>query len=171
MAQLTMSMTHFVSGQPDEAIAAAEEAIRQNPSLVNAYAALGLALTAVGRAEEALAAIEKGMRLSPRDPVRSMSHFAGAFAHFAIGHYEEAADWARRSLRDVPRHSNSLRVLAASCAHLGQLDEARAIAQEHSRLHPDWSLSAFKPILLAAMKDPELIERYFDGLRKAGIKE
>lgn len=170
-AQHALSLAHFVTGKLNEAIAAAERAIELNPSLANVYSALAYALTGTGRPEEALAAIEKAMRLSPRDPMMSMALFAGGFAHFASGRYEDAADWARRDLRDHPQNAHSLRLLAASCAHLGQLDEARAAGQEFSRLYPDWSLSAFRPILLTSMKDSELVEGYFDDLRKAGFKE
>jgi adenylate cyclase len=153
----------------DKMLAALELAIELNPSLTLAYGMLGNILATLGRPEDAIPTLEKGMRLSPRDPF-SFAFLSGlALAHFAAGRYEDAIDWAQRSLRRRTDWIDSHHILAASCAHLGRLDEARAALQEAVRLQPDFSLDTFK--MMFSSSDPGFAERYLDGLRRAGMKD
>ncbi len=61
------------------------------------------------------------------------------------------------------------RTLAASYAQLGRLDEARAALEEELRLEPDLTLEKVRGQLRTS--DPDFLERWLDGLRKAGLKE
>ena len=91
-----------------------------------------------------------------------------AFAEFAARRYDEAIEWAKRSMEERPDLAMAHRVLAASCAQAGRLEEARAALGEMLRLGP-FSASTFRATYPAA--DPDFVERYIDGLRKAGLKE
>jgi hypothetical protein len=59
--------------------------------------------------------------------------------------------------------------LAASLAHQDQIEEARAAVAEALRAKPNLSLSYLKSTLLT--KQPEGLNPYLDGLRKAGLPE
>ncbi len=52
----------------DRAAAEFKEAIKLNPSFAAAHAVLGAVLNFQGESEEAVASVEKGIRLSPSDP-------------------------------------------------------------------------------------------------------
>ena len=76
----------------DRATAEFEEAIKLNPSFAAAHALLGAVLNLQGQAEEAVASVEKGIRLSPSDP-RLFIWLPGlAAAHYQLRHYSEAVE-------------------------------------------------------------------------------
>ena len=60
------STLFFALGQPAEAIAALEQAVRLDPRAASARLDLGLALASVRRSAEAVTAIEEASRLAPR---------------------------------------------------------------------------------------------------------
>ena len=167
-AQLALGMAYAQTGPPDRAIAALERSIQLNPSLPWAYSYLSMALVGGGRPEEAIAHIERARRLSPLDPVPSGFH-ALAMAHFALHRYEEAVALEQRELQLMPDHHFAHRILAASYAHLGRLDEARAAFEEVLRRTPSLTMAGLK--LLLSPEDPDYTDHYIDGLRKAGLKD
>jgi tetratricopeptide (TPR) repeat protein len=62
--RLGHALLHLV-GRPEEAIGPLQEAIRLRPDGASAHAELGIALAALGRANEAVAAFERAARLDP----------------------------------------------------------------------------------------------------------
>jgi TolB-like protein len=164
-----MGLAHHLQGQTDRAIAALELALQLNPSAAHAYHDLGLMLAVSGRPADGIAKIETSMRLSPRDPGNGFRMQSMALAHFAAGRYEEAVGWTLRALQHKPDDHNSHAILAASYGRLGRLEQARAEFREVLRLQPDYSLAGVKLIFRGA--DPEFVERFVDGLRKAGLEE
>jgi TolB-like protein/Tfp pilus assembly protein PilF len=168
-AQVALGIAHTVTGQQEKAIAALELAVRLNPSSASAYGWLGTALATTGRSDQGIANLETAMRLSPKDPLMWVFLFQMAFACFSAERYEEAIDWTEQSLQRRPDWAGSYRVLAASHAHLGQLEEARAALDESLRRQPDFSSSTWQMSISSA--DPDVRDRYVDGLRRAGLRE
>jgi adenylate cyclase len=121
-----------------------------------------------GYSERAMKNLNMALRLSPNDPLNFQTFTGLAFAHFAARRYAEAIEWARRALEERPGFATGLRVLAASYGQVGRIEEARSAFEEMMRLH-SFSASTFRSALGAA--DPEFLERYLDGLRKAGLRE
>jgi adenylate cyclase len=166
--QLALGYAYSVTGQRERMLAACKLAVQLNPSLPAPYRMLGFELAMAARADEAISTIEKAMRLDPHSPNMWMSLYSMALAHMAAERYEEAIAWAQRSLQ---RRSlgPTYRVMAASCAHLGRMAEARAAIDELLRREPDFSLAAWKDTRPAM--DSDLLGRWLDGLRKAGLPE
>ena len=94
-----------------------------------------------------------------------------SWAHYGAGRYEEAVDWAKQSVRLNPDAFIVHRALAASNAQLGRIDEARAALAEVLRLDPNLTLEKVKRQTAAVGWDPDVIEPYIAGLRKAGLPE
>jgi adenylate cyclase len=169
LGQFELGWAYSLAGQRDKVFGALELATRLDPSFSLAYASLGTFHAWAGRPDDGMTNVRKAMRLSPHDPY--MFHFftAMAIVHFAAERYEDAADWARRALQRRPDFPATYRYLAASYAHLGRLEEARTALEEMFRLNPEFSLATDRVVLSTA--EPAFVERLFDGLRKAGLKE
>ena len=132
------------------------------------------ALTYVGRHDEALEHIEKAFSLSPSDAARVRWYQRASLAHFAAGRYEQARDAA---LEGVKLRTNDLfngeadayQCLAASYAHLGEIEEARDALQMAMVLRP--TLDSRVALTPFATADQDLRDRYLEGLRLAGLQE
>jgi adenylate cyclase len=168
MAQFALFLAYFRARQPDEMTAAAERAVELDPSNAIAHAWLGMFLSGQGSLEEGLADAEKAIRLSPRDPFLWFYFSTLAMVHLHARRYEDAVEWARRSIRANPRFPFSHARLAASYGHLGRRNEARTAVEELLRVQPGFSLTFAREINVDA---PAYLEHYLDGLRKAGLPE
>jgi tetratricopeptide (TPR) repeat protein len=107
-------------GQLEAAVVCFELAIEIDPSHVHALSGLGQALAGLGRCEEGAAAVERAIRLSPRDPL--LPHFLAdlAVAHFGAGRFELSARYLEKSRRLATLSPGNHAVLAASYAWLGR---------------------------------------------------
>ena len=68
-------------------------------------------------------------------------------------------------MRDL---SEAHRLLAASYAHLGKMDEARHHTAQLAKAHPNFSIDQWRKV--PPFKDQGKVERLIDGLRKAGLR-
>jgi tetratricopeptide (TPR) repeat protein len=152
--------------QHDQAIAEAERAVALDPNDADGYARLGSVLNFAGRPEEAIGVIEKAMRLNPHYP--PLYVFILGHSYHLMGRYEEAIAAYKKALTRnpdfLPVHIN----LAVVYSGLGREKEARAEAAEILRISPNFSLEVYRQRL--PYKDPAVLERFLDGLRKAGLK-
>jgi DNA-binding winged helix-turn-helix (wHTH) protein/TolB-like protein len=111
--------------------------------LPTAFGALGAALIFNGRFDEAVPALERALRLGPRDPFRGETQYRLALAHFGAGRYPLALEWSQTAattnsaLPWPPMH-------AAALHRLGKLDAAQQAFDEHMRLHPAFAASQIK---------------------------
>lgn len=165
---LAVACAAAASGRQEEALAACEAAIAANPSSAYCYSHTAGLLSTGGRPEVAIALGEKALRLSPRDPESYLTLMFIAMSYFALRRYEEARSWAERSRRQNAAFPGSVRLLAASNAHLGRIDAARAAWEEAHRLAPQFTPAGLRAVHGHA--DPDVIERFIEGLRKAGME-
>jgi tetratricopeptide (TPR) repeat protein len=166
---VALSHLHWRRGEPDDQIAALERAISLDPSNAGAHGWLGTALSLAGRGDEAITHLEKAMRLDPRYPWKSLWLDSMAWGYFAAGRYEVAVDWAKRSVRVSPDDELGYRTLAASYAQLGRLEDASAAVAEELRVRPELTLEKVREENRNTA--PNFLERWLDGLRKAGLPE
>jgi adenylate cyclase len=169
--QIVLGFAYSFAGAQDRMIAALERALELNPSLPAGHYVLGSYLAISGRPDDGIPHLETAMRLSPRDPMTSYFVESIAVAHFAAGRYEEAVDWAQRSIRGNPGdpYPWSHGVLATSYAHLGRVEDARKAFDEFADLQPGISPANLEVSFSGA--NPEFLERYLEGLRIAGLKD
>jgi len=112
----------------DDAIRAARKATEISPSFALGHFVLGMALLFSGRAPEAIAPLEFGLRLSPYDPQNFVWCNVLALARLFSGRKEAALEAAARALHVRPNWRPSLEVLICCYAALGKWDEARRYA-------------------------------------------
>jgi adenylate cyclase len=173
--QVMLGLVSLLTGEGERATQALGRAVAmQGTEFPSMHAFLGLALAYTDRPEEALAALDEAIRLSPDDPERFSWEAWRGLAHFAAGRYPEARDAARLAISfNRNDHGNSrasaYQLLAASMAQLGALTEARSALEEAVRLRP--ALTTELAAIRHAASSVEHRERYVEGLRLAGLGE
>jgi TolB-like protein len=149
-------------------LAAADRAVRLAPHSVQALFHAGWLRVCVGDTQAAVARLEKAIRLNPLDPTMFYMTTSLGVAHFNAGRYEAAAELARRGVQGCATYLPAHRLLATSLAHLGAHEAARSAADElHTRVAPGYTVTA--AIDHCALHESGLRQRYFDGLRLAGL--
>jgi tetratricopeptide (TPR) repeat protein len=144
-------------------------ALTLNPNSAHAWMARGLASLIRNRPDHAIEALERAIRLSPLDPWGRAFTSPLAIAHFAAGRYEKAIEWADRSLAAQPDYRWALRTKVACCAYLGRIEEARDWLGRMLEIEPGLTLARLRASL--PQVSPDLLVRYLEGLRKAGLPE
>jgi TolB-like protein/class 3 adenylate cyclase len=152
-----------------EGVAAARKAIELNPNFAYGYSFLGAALATSGDGAAAIAAVDRAVRLSPRDLLRDEFDLFYAFAHFQKGDYAKAADFAAAAASLRPGHAYPYRVLAASSALAGDRQRASAALVDILALTPGFDLAQAASQNVYQRDDDRA--RLIDGLRKAGLPE
>lgn len=166
---IALGAVDLFSARNDEAIRRLERAIELSPNDPNAHGYLGLAHAVSGDYDAAITRLDEAMRLSPRDPILAVWHMAHAIGAFTAERYEEAIDWANKSIEENPRFAGAYRALTASYACLGRLDEAKAALESLLTQMPGLTLKATRQQV--PMKRPGDLQRYLDGLQRAGLPE
>jgi tetratricopeptide (TPR) repeat protein len=176
MALKAKAALRRTQGKFDDAIAAAEAVIMENPGEPWAYKEIGLSTMYLGWPEQALDWFAKAHRIGPRDPGRWTWLDGRGHALILLGRDEEAIHALISALDANPKNLFSHAFLAAAYAHLGRSDEARAALAAYLQRRPDTTISTFRrlspvPLGLTSPKYQQQHERLKEGLRKAGMSE
>ena len=148
----------------DRATSEVEIALSLNPNYAFAYNCLGSIHAYSGRPLEAIAVIERAMRLDPAWTQQYL-HFLGT-AYLLAGKYETAAALLRQRVSLVPSTDFTRGILASALGHLGEVDEARRVWHELMEINPKYSFRAHFSRQPFRQED---IEHVADGLAKAGL--
>jgi TolB-like protein/Tfp pilus assembly protein PilF len=162
-----------VQGDIDRALEENETAVTLNPNHAPGHAGIGICWIMRGRPREALPYFDHAFRLSPRDPLRAGWHTWVGVAHMMLGDDRKALEQSKRSAAANPKSAGALTLQAAALALLGREDEARtALAVRLQFGPPGLTITTIKE---GSQSDyPEysrLMERYYEGLRQAGLPE
>jgi adenylate cyclase len=171
-AYFALGRVCMMQGKHDDSVAELSKAVELSPSFALAHHGLGFALVLSGLIEEGADELDKAIRLSPRDPVMWGTMCFRSIASNLLHDYKEAVEWARRVLIE-PRAAEGgywpYAVLASALGNLNQITEGREAMDEALQRKPDLSLTYLKTTLKT--KQPNGLETYFDGLRKAGLTD
>ena len=156
----------FVGRQYDKAIAECERAIDLAPNSAECHIWMSFVLTMAGRSEEAVRYAEQALRLNPYPPswwIRQLG-----LSYFFAGRYEEAIAAHKKSLDLSPKDLLTHLHLTTAYSWAGRHEEARAQAAEIVRINPKFSVEGRAKFM--PCKNQADLDRYLDGLRKAGLK-
>jgi TolB-like protein/tetratricopeptide (TPR) repeat protein len=159
----------YVVGDLAGGAAMIDRALVLNPNLAIAWSWSGWVKVLQGEPEVAISQLGRAMRLSPLDLHMFSMQLGTASAHFYAGRYDEASSWAERSLREQATHSPAWRIMAASSALAGRLDDAQAAIARFRQLEPAFRIADLKE--RTPLRRPQDLARLADGLRKAGLPE
>jgi adenylate cyclase len=137
-----------------------DRALTLNPSYAHGWHLSGLIRIGASQHDLAIEHLQTSARLSPLEDMGERLATIGA-AYFFKHQFEEAASRLVLSIQDRPGFPLAHRYLAACYAHMGRLDEARAIVARLRAITP-----RVMPIILP-MRNPEDRELYLSGLRLA----
>ena len=157
----------LVDNDIDGGLALVDRSLVANPNSNRAWLTSATVRCFSGEPEIAIEHAERAIQLSPLDTSMWVAFGVLATAHVQLGHYEEAAVWARRCMqlhRDyLPAHL----ALIASLAQIGNQKDAEKSLFELQNLEPNLTLNDLK------RRFP--MERYrnrnglFDGLIRTGL--
>ena len=137
-----------------------DRALALNPSFARGWYLSGLLRLWAGQRDIAIEHVETALRLSPRERM-GVPLFVLGQAYFFKRRFDEAASKLLLAIQENPGHPSAYRVLAACYAHMGHLDEARAIVD---RLRAITSLVVPSDL---PWRNPEDRELLLSGLRLA----
>ena len=160
-------------GDIDRALEENETAVILNPNHAPGHAGIGICWIMRGRPQEALPYFDRAFRLSPRDPLRAGWHTWVGLAYMMLGNDPKALEESKRSAAANPKSVGALTLQAAALGLLGREGEAHAALAVRQQLGPPG-------LTITTIKEgspsdyPEysrLMERYYEGLRQAGLPE
>jgi tetratricopeptide (TPR) repeat protein len=156
-----LGYVHLYRREHDAAISAYRRARLLNPNDADLMSDMADALAHAGQSEEAVELLDRAMRLNPFYPDQYLWHLGGAY--YNLHRYEEAI----RAVESMQNITEGRRVLAASYAQLGRLEEARQHARKVVEAHPNFSVERWVRVL------PDRLEadsaHFAEGLRRAGL--
>jgi adenylate cyclase len=124
---------------------------------------LGVTLIFSGRPKEGVKAVERSIRLDPRDPHSAVRLSQLTAAFYLSGDYAAAVEVAKRAIRSYPDFANPYRWLAAALGQLDQIEAANRVLQQAIAISN------------VGRRNPwhrrEDYAHFVEGLRKAGWRE
>jgi len=168
-AHCILGRIYSIQRRFDEAISELQIAIRLNPSLALAHHGLAYALFHSGEVERSVPLFETAEKLSPHD--HNVWAFLGvrARAYIQLGDYAAAIRTAREAIRKPHAKFWANVTLVSALGHAGRIKEAQAAVDELLRRKPDFNVPFMRETV--TWYDPENLEHYIEGLRKAGLTE
>ena len=137
-----------------------DRALAVNPSFARGWYLSGTLRVYAGQHDLAIEHVETALRLSPREPMGQPLQAMGV-AYFFKRRFDEAAAKLLLAIQDNPGSPPAYRYLAACYAHMGRLDEARAIVARLRAITPEVVPSDLP------WRNPEDRELLLSGLRLA----
>jgi tetratricopeptide (TPR) repeat protein len=121
----------------------------------------------VGEYDVAIPLFEEAIRLNPKPPTTYLRFYGIAFRD--SGRYDEAIVQAQKATKQEPKDLIAWILLTSSLSLAGRNQEAREAAKEVLRIRPKFSVALFEK--RSPQKDPAVVKRYCDALRKAGLPD
>ena len=150
-----------------EAIAQSEQAVAARPDDAIAHRTMAEALILAGRPEEAMEHAKEAINLEPDN---SSLWYTLGLAQFCLGRYEAAEksleEFSTKNEDHIPGW-----MLAATYGLLDQPEKAEKAIADHLNEHRlrEFTVERVTNTYLYAFKDPGVIQKFTQGLQKAGL--
>jgi TolB-like protein/DNA-binding winged helix-turn-helix (wHTH) protein len=158
-----LGYAHLYKKDHDESLAEYERALTLNPNDADIIAEYADALVYAGQPQKSIELLERAMRLNPYGPDWYLWYLADAYDSMG------ASGDVITAVHRMQNPAEGRRLLAANFAHLGRMEEARREASEVMWLHPEFSIGRWQQ--RPPYRDTAPLERFMEGLRKAGLPD
>ncbi|WP_292450346.1 adenylate/guanylate cyclase domain-containing protein [Mesorhizobium sp.] len=149
----------------EHALELIERSLAIDHNSAHAWAAKGWVTSWIGL--DGIPSLERAMRLSPLDPLLYLFHASIAECHLVARRHEMALEWSLRAMREHPEPPPFVRrVLAASYARLGLVEEARRVVAGILAESPSFTVRTWLEI--TAQRGPH-VQYLAESLRLAGL--
>lgn len=155
-----LGMAKLYLGELDESLDALARAEELSPHYADAIYSFADALIHASRPKEGLEKIEKALSLNPLGPDEYFWCAAGA--SYFVGAFDKAVS----RIQSMSNQASAYRLLAASCAMLGDTRRAHHYRRQDREANPQFDLQ--KWLAVVPIKEPWQKEMYREGLVKAG---
>ncbi len=168
LAHARLSWAYFSNRQHAEATAAARRAVALGPNDAEAYAQLGNILNWSGKPREGKLNIERAMKLNPYYPYYYLFYLGQS--HYLLHENDKAVELMNRVVTRAPYFLPVRRHLAVLYAEKGMTEKAKEQTREVLRVFPGASIADERARCFYRW-EPDLMKRFFSGLRKSGMPE
>jgi adenylate cyclase len=168
LAHARLAWAYFSNRQHANAVASARRAVALGPNDAEAHAQLGNILNWSGKPQDGKLNIEKAMRLNPYYPYYYLFYLGQS--HYLLGETDKAIELMNRVVTRAPAFLPVRRHLAVLYAEKGMMPEAKEHTAEVLRIFPGASIEDERARCFYRW-EPELMTRFFNGLRKSGMPE
>lgn len=153
----------------DRALELASRAVVENPNDFTALGAAAIVNLFGGDLVSANTYVMRALTLSPNEYRAHGQLTCVSHIRLAEGRYDEAIQWAQRSLAVSSHYTPTYWMLAAASAHIGLLAQAQDYARKLLKLNPELTITGLRVGQHA--RDMRRVDVLFDGMRLAGIPE
>ena len=159
----------YVLEEPEYGAIFLARAVALDPNLAVARAWYGWSQIYLGNVDAAIEQFTSVIRLSPLDPRLFLSQGGMAYGHFFAGRYEESLFWAISAVQRQPNFLGAQRMVMASLAMAGRIEEARRACVAVLQAEPTLSISGIQN--RTPFRRREDVEKLGQAYRVAGIPE
>jgi len=157
-------VTGYLIRDYETAIEFVDRAVATNPNSYMVWNHRGWVYQFAGQYEEAIRSFERGIRVSPLDPMLQNAFAGIGHALIALRRFDEAVAFFKRALRQNSSDGIAFRGLASALAHLGRDAEAREALARLLEIDPAYPISG-------RISRSGSFKLLYEGLRKAGVPE
>lgn len=113
---------------------------------------------------------KRALRLSPLDPLGGYFSGGVAIVYAALGRYDEALEWADRTLHEFPNYPGAIRSKLVAFAQLGHIEEARDELKKLMALDSKLTIAKWRATA-GQYAPPNVMAVAVDSFRKTGMRE
>jgi adenylate cyclase len=162
-----MAMYHLELKAFDLAIEKIEKSISLAPNNAENLGEASMIMNKTGNPQRALELKKRAMRACPMYRPGFLRGLG--LTHYLLGDSDSAIRAFKESIVRESEYLSAHTGLASIYGELGRLEEAKQAAREILRLAPEFSIRAYMQGL--SFRDPQVLIRIEEGLRKAGLPE
>lgn len=166
-AHWAMGRAQWLRGEQSQAIAELERAVDLSPNFANGHYTLAFVHAQNGDPRAAISFSDHSRHLSPFDPLLFAMLGTRAIGLARLGHFEEAAEWAKKAAARPNAHQHIMAIAAMTLGLAGKLTEANEYKAKIRERVPNYAIADF---LAAFRLAPDVTALYKQAGERIGIK-